>query len=161
MSAIAAALGLQAQDIGFGAHVPARFSAGVPFAFVPVKDRDCLARIDLDMAPWAAAFGSKAPVYVYCADPQGKGHHYRARMFAPDMGIAEDPATGAAAAAFAGVVLAYDRPSDGDHTFIIEQGYEMGRPSLITLGLEVSGGVLTSASIGGSAVWVGQGFIEV
>jgi len=57
--------------------------------------------------------------------------------------------------------MAYDRPSDGDHTFIIEQGYEMGRPSLITLGLEVSGGALTSASIGGSAVWVGQGFIEV
>ena len=161
IKAIAAALGLEVQDVGFGAHVPARFSAGVPFAFVPVKDRDVLAKMSLDMAPWAAAFGGKAPVYVYCADPQGKGHHYRARMFAPDMGIAEDPATGAAAAAFAGVVLAYDRPSDGDHTFIIEQGYEMGRPSLITLGLEVSGGVHTSASIGGSAVLVGQGFIEV
>eukprot|EP01037_Dinobryon_pediforme_P013845 gene13845-13961_t len=160
-SAIAAALGLQVQDIGFGAHVPARFSAGVPFAFVPVKDRDCLARIDLDMAPWAAAFGGKAPVYVYCADPQGKGHHYRARMFAPDMGIAEDPATGSAAAAFAGVVMTYERPSDGDHTFVIEQGYEMGRPSQITLGLDIEHGNLTSASIGGFAVMVGQGFIEV
>jgi len=161
VSAIAAALGLHAQDIGFGAHVPARFSAGVPFAFVPVKDRDILAKLSLDMSPWAAAFGGRAPVYVYCADPQGKGHHYRARMFAPDMGIAEDPATGSAAAAFAGVVMAYDRPPNGDHTLIIEQGYEMGRPSLITLGLEVSGGALVSASIGGSAVRVGQGYIEV
>eukprot|EP01037_Dinobryon_pediforme_P012263 gene12263-12350_t len=160
-AAIAAALGLEKHDIGFGAHVPARFSAGVPFAFVPVKDRDCLAKISLDAGPWAAAFGGKSPVYIYCADPEGKGHHYRARMFAPDMGISEDPATGSAAAAFAGVIMTYERPTDGDHTFIIEQGYEMGRPSQITLGLDVASGALTSASIGGFAIMVGQGFIEV
>ena len=82
-------------------------------------------------------------------------------MFAPDMGIAEDPATGAAVAGFSGAVMAYDKPGDGDHTIIIEQGFEMGRPSLITLGLDVAGGKLTSASIGGHAVMVAQGFIDV
>ena len=82
-------------------------------------------------------------------------------MFAPDMGIAEDPATGSAAAAFIGLLMAYERLTNGDHTFIIEQGYEMGRPSQITLGLDVANGALASASIGGFAVMVGQGFIEV
>ena len=161
-AAIAAALGLTPEDIGFGAHEPARYSAGVPFGFVPLASRAALGRVALNMDRWQAAFGAgQAPVFLYCDDPQGKGHAYRARMFAPDMGIAEDPATGAAVAGFSGAVMAYDKPGDGDHTIIIEQGFEMGRPSLITLGLDVAGGKLTSASIGGHAVMVAQGFIDV
>ena len=60
-------------------------------------------------------------------------------MFAGAWGVAEDPATGSAAAAFAGVVLAFDRPGDGEHALTIEQGFEMGRPSLIALGLDGRG----------------------
>ena len=161
-AAIAAALGLAPEHIGFGAHEPARFSAGVPFGFVPLASRAALGQVRLQMSSWKAAFGADdAPVFLYCDDPQGKGHAYRARMFAPGMGIAEDPATGAAAAGFSGAVMAYDRPKDGDHTLIIEQGFEMGRPSLITLGLEVAGGALRAASIGGHAVMVSQGVIDV
>ncbi|MFJ5488250.1 PhzF family phenazine biosynthesis protein, partial [Hansschlegelia beijingensis] len=69
----------------------------------------------------------------------------------------EDPATGSAAAAFAGVVMAFDRPSDGEHLLRIGQGYEMGRPSVIELGLTVRDGALSSASIGGAAVVVAEG----
>ena len=160
--AIAQALGLAVEDIGFGAHPPSRFSAGVPYCLVPVASRAALARIKLCPQDWAAAFGDEGTsAYVYCDDPQGKGHSFRARMFAPDFGAYEDPATGSAAAAFAGAVMAYDRPKDGDHTLIIEQGFEMGRPSLITLGLEVERGILQAASIGGHAVLVAQGVIDV
>jgi trans-2,3-dihydro-3-hydroxyanthranilate isomerase len=80
-------------------------------------------------------------------------------MFWPGAGIAEDPATGGAAAAFAGVVMAFDKPSDGEHRFVIEQGYEMGRPSQITLELTVESGALVSARIGGSAVLVSEGVL--
>ena len=76
-------------------------------------------------------------------------------------GVTEDPATGSAAAAFAGVVLAFDRPSDGEHTLTIEQGFEMGRPSLIALGLDVEGGALRSATIGGSVVIVSNGSLDL
>lgn len=160
---IAKALGLDPSDIGFGDFAPVRASAGVPFCFVPVVSRDALAKIKLNMLHWAAAFGGNGfePVYVYCADPEGKGHAYRARMFAPDMGIGEDPATGSAVAGFAGVVMTFGKPADGDHTLIIEQGFEMGRPSLITLGLIVERGHLTEASIGGSAVMMASGVIDV
>ena len=57
-------------------------------------------------------------------------------MFAPSMGIVEDPATGSAAAAFAGYLAKHGRYADGEHQVRIEQGYEMGRPSLMELTLE-------------------------
>jgi trans-2,3-dihydro-3-hydroxyanthranilate isomerase len=78
-------------------------------------------------------------------------------MFAPGLGIAEDPATGSAVAAFAGAVMSFERPGDGEHRFVVEQGYEMGRPSQIALELTVMDGVLVSARIGGSAVVVSEG----
>lgn len=63
---------------------------------------------------------------------------FRARMFAPSLGIYEDPATGAAAAAFAGVLLRFARPADGRHDVVIKQGCEMKRPGSITLSITVS-----------------------
>jgi trans-2,3-dihydro-3-hydroxyanthranilate isomerase len=69
--------------------------------------------------------------------------------------------TGSAVAAFAGVLMAQDRLSDGAHMFAIEQGYDMGRPSLITLGLDVVDGKLMEASIGGSAVLVQEGMLHL
>ena len=57
--------------------------------------------------------------------------------------------------------MAYDAPGEGDHTIVVEQGFEMGRPSLITLGLDVAQGALVSASIGGAAVMLQQGTIDV
>ena len=77
------------------------------------------------------------------------------------MGMPEDPATGSAAAAFAGVVHRFDEFPDGLHKRMIEQGYEMGRPSHIALSLEVKGGKLGAVRIGGHAVRVAEGRIEV
>ena len=71
------------------------------------------------------------------------------------------PATGSAVAAFAGVVQAFDRPSDGEHMLTIEQGFEMGRPSLIALGLVIEDGALVSATIGGSVVIVSSGSLDL
>lgn len=81
-------------------------------------------------------------------------------MFAPKLGVAEDPATGSAAAAFAGLLSAHRPMGDGEHTVRIEQGYEMGRPSLIELTFRLENGALVAASIGGSAVVVAEGTIE-
>jgi trans-2,3-dihydro-3-hydroxyanthranilate isomerase len=80
-------------------------------------------------------------------------------MFAPGMGIAEDPATGSAVGAFAGLLAS--GLADGTHAMLIEQGYEMGRPSVMRLAAQVRAGKLVSASIGGGAVVVTEGTIEV
>ena len=75
------------------------------------------------------------------------------------MGIPEDPATGSAAAAFIGLLAA--GRADGRHNVRVEQGYEMGRPSLIEIDFTIEGGVLTQAGIGGSAIMVSEGTIEI
>jgi trans-2,3-dihydro-3-hydroxyanthranilate isomerase len=82
-------------------------------------------------------------------------------MFASAWGVYEDPATGAAVAAFAAVVQAFDRPRDGEHMLTIEQGFEMGRPSLIALGLVIEDGALAFATIGGSVVIVSSGSLDL
>ena len=76
------------------------------------------------------------------------------------LSVPEDPATGAAAGAFAGLIAETIRPEDGEHRFVIEQGYEMGRPSQIELGMTMRDGTLVRATIGGGAVIVSDGHIE-
>jgi trans-2,3-dihydro-3-hydroxyanthranilate isomerase len=156
VAAIAAALSLVPEDVGEGR--PARWSAGIPLTFVPIVSLAAIARCRPDPARFDAAFGAGAAVYVFCNETAEAGHHFHARMFAPGMGVPEDPATGSAAAAFAGVLAR--RLSDGSHAITIEQGYEMGRPSLIHLTAEVAAGRLVSASVGGDAVIVTEGTIE-
>lgn len=155
----AAGLSLKEDEIGFGA--PQRWSAGVPAHIVPVRDLEAIGRA-APSPSFESVFGreGRAVVYLWCGQTAEPGHHFHARMFAPGLGIQEDPATGSAAAAFAGVVMETAHPADGEHRFVIEQGYEMGRPSLIELGMTVAGGVLSRATIGGSAIIVSDGHIE-
>lgn len=158
---IAGALGLDRREIGFDGHVPTVFSAGVAFTFVPVSSLAALERVRLDTMLWSQAIrpADQPNAFAYCRQTREPGHDFHARMFAPALGISEDPATGAAVAALAGVIMRFEKPGDGEHRLVIEQGYEMGRPSQITLELTVAGGALVSARIGGSAVLVSEGVL--
>ena len=161
-AAVAAALGLELDDLGFDDFEPGKWSAGLEFSMIPVRGLDAIGRSRCNPARWEDAFGSVGPrtVYLFCRETAEAGHAFHARMFAPHMGITEDPATGSAAAAFAGLVARHAGLPDGDHTLAIEQGYEMGRPSVINLALTLRDGALTAASIGGDAVLVSEGRIE-
>ena len=156
---IAASLGLEPQDIGFDGHKPSLFSAGAPYLFVPLSSLDAIGRAAPGVMPWATKDGPAT--YLYTREAARQGSAYHARMFASAWGVTEDPATGSAVAAFAGVVQAFDRPRDGEHMLTIEQGFEMGRPSLIALGLVIEDGVLASATIGGSVVLVASGSLDL
>jgi trans-2,3-dihydro-3-hydroxyanthranilate isomerase len=156
----AAALGLSPHDIGFGAHRPSLFSAGVPFAMIPVGSLDALARAKPQSEATSAALGA-TEVFVYARAETKASHAFRARMFAPEIGIVEDPATGGAAAAFAGVLARFEDLPDGWHTLPILQGVEMGRPSLIGLEIHIESGALAATRIAGKAVKVTEGRIEV
>lgn len=154
-AAIAKALGIDASEIGFDAHVPSRFDAGNVFACVPVQSLDALGRLRLDRGAWAAAFEGALGAFVYTRETGDPAYAFRARMLEPALG--EDPATGSAVAAFAGVVMAFDAPADGEHALRIGQGFEMGRPSAIELGLTVADGALAQATIGGAVVVLSEG----
>ena len=160
--AIADALGIDAADIGFENHVPSVWEAGVPFAFVPVSGLDAIRRARLDVAAWRKVCDGEAqPVFVYCRETVNHDSRIHARMFDVGFGIGEDPATGSAAAAFAGAIFRFDAPPKGSHRLRIEQGFEMGRPSLIDLTLDVDGKQLTAVRIGGAAVRVAEGVLDI
>jgi trans-2,3-dihydro-3-hydroxyanthranilate isomerase len=155
---LAANLGLSRAQIGFGAHRPTMYGAGTPNLFVPVADLAAIGKARPNLKLWGENGGPA--VYLYTNEVAHKGSSWHARMFASGWGIVEDPATGGAAAAFAGAVMQFEPPGDGESMFIIEQGLEMGRPSFISLGLDVHDGALSSATIGGSAVIVSNGAID-
>jgi trans-2,3-dihydro-3-hydroxyanthranilate isomerase len=157
-AAIATALGIAPAEVGFDAFRPARWSAGNPFTFVPIAGLAVIARCRPNPGVFDTAFGAGGAAYLFCRETAEPGHAFHARMFAPSHGIPEDPATGSAAAAFAGVLAAH--ASDGAHTIMIEQGYEMGRPSLIRLAMTTLAGKPVVATIGGDAVVVTEGTIE-
>jgi trans-2,3-dihydro-3-hydroxyanthranilate isomerase len=155
------ALGLDPTEIGFARHVPSRHSAGVAYDLVPVATHEALARAKAQGETFEKVFADSdhPSAYVYTRLPGNEGLRFRARMFAPGMGIVEDPATGSAAAAFAGALMQCEPLGDGEHDILIEQGVEMGRPSEISLQMTIDKGALVSAEIGGQAILVSRGEI--
>jgi trans-2,3-dihydro-3-hydroxyanthranilate isomerase len=141
---------------------PQAVSSGVPFVFISVRDRSVLKRVRLNTAIWETLLsGQWAPhVYVVTQDAELQGSTLRARMFAPAMGIAEDPASGAAGAALPGYLQRRDR-ADDTHRWRIEQGFEMGRPSLIDVEADSSGGKIRRVRVGGGCVIVGRGEFDL
>lgn len=160
---LAAGLDLIPSEIGFENHRPTCYAAGNAFAFIPVASLEAIGRARVSSSHWAGAFQDQGFVgaYLYTRQCEHTTSSFHVRMFAPDAGVPEDPATGSAAVCFAGVIAKFDGLTDGMYRRTIEQGYEMGRPSHIQLGLHVEGGRLATARIGGHAVAVATGTIEV
>ena len=162
---MADALSLKVTEIGFENHVPSVWSAGVPFLLIPVHDVGAAQRVDFDPQLWEKivpfADGALASAYVYCRGGVNHVAKFHARMFASGMGIVEDPATGSAAAALSGAIHHFDRLTDGHHPIMIEQGVEMDRPSFIHLHIDIDGGVISNARIGGQAVRLASGTLDL
>ncbi len=150
---LAAAVGLSVEDL-HPAFTAGGYSCGVPFAVIPVRDRAAVARSRVNSAVVAEKIDGTAASQLFVVAPlQGSYTRWHARMYALGFGIAEDPATGSAAAAFAGLLAPLDVTE-----VTIDQGIEMGRPSRmqVTLGRD-DAGALTSVQVGGQAVVVGGG----
>jgi trans-2,3-dihydro-3-hydroxyanthranilate isomerase len=141
---------------------PETVSCGVPFLFIPVRDRAALARARVRIDRFDALFPQPDPpeLFPFCGDPELPGSHLRARMFAPALGIAEDPATGGAVAALGGYLGWRDPRRDGTLAWTVEQGFEMGRPSLLHLEVDKQDGAITAVRVGGTAVLISEGTIE-
>ncbi len=162
---IANALGLQPSELGFENHAVSLWSAGVPFLLIPVRDIGTAGRVEFDSQLWEKTVpfveGALASAYLYCRGGTNHMAKFHARMFAAGMGIVEDPATGSAAAALSGAIHHFDRLPDGHHPVIIEQGLEMGRPSLIHLHLDIANGEIANARIGGQAIRIASGTLDL
>lgn len=156
---LARALGLDDGDVLSGAMAPEAVSCGLKFLFVPVRDRKTLARVRIRLDDFERALGSywTSEVFIFCADPEQPTSNYRARMFAPMLGVAEDPATGSACAAFGGYLAKRDNRTEGTLRWVVEQGFEMGRPSILEVEVDKTGGRITAVRVGGNSVLVTRG----
>ena len=158
-------LGLELPDLHRTLGVRA-WSAGIPITIVTVRDIDTLGRCDVDLAWWrdTMSFGDAPELYVLApVDPDQRvdARHWRARMFAPGLGIGEDPATGSAAASTCGYLAGHASPRRLAEGWVIEQGVEMGRRSRLHVGAVLHGPELVAATVGGRAVRVGRGELEL
>lgn len=154
--AAAAMLGLPE---GAVISAPEVWSCGVPFLVVPLADVAALTAARLDLVRWRALLDGRSTQKVYLVARSGDTS-WRVRMFAPGLGVPEDPATGSAAAALAGW-LARGIAGDGDRSWQILQGEEVGRPSVIELNYKQTGDVARRVRIGGSAILVCRGTLTL
>jgi trans-2,3-dihydro-3-hydroxyanthranilate isomerase len=160
----ALALGLDEGDIGFDGHGLANIIGGPRFFYVPVKSMNALAKARVREPMWTdmlAPMGDLQAAYIYTRGGSNAGTHFRARMYDPGGGIIEDPATGSATALLAAQLLVAENLKDGTHRWQLEQGYEMGRPSDLHLEADVKERKLTAVRVGGSAIRMMSGEIEI
>lgn len=157
---LSGALGLDPAEIGFGAHRPGLWQGGPRFLYAPVASLAALGRARPIQPIWSEQMLAAGvdSIYLYTA---GEGCDYRARMFSPTAGIAEDPATGSASAILAAQLLASGALDPGTTRLTLQQGVEMGRPSAIGLTVERDGPALIRVRVSGSAVPVSSGTIRV
>lgn len=149
---IATALGVSPEDIADKTPVQ-QASAGMSAIIVPMRNQDALRRSRLDLSAFAplASEGFPPLVYLYCTETHHPSNNLRARFFFEAHGVREDPATGSGAA-FLGAYLLEHRFSPGaDLSLRIEQGYEIGRPSLVRLRAQVIGSA-REISVGGTVI---------
>ncbi len=123
---VAACLGLRPAQIREDRHRPVVAAIETAPTVAPVKDIHCYVRTGGD-----------------------DGFDLRTRMFAPLDGVPEDPATGSANCALAGLLAEFDGPADGTVALRIAQGVEMGRPSVLLAEVDRSGGATAAIRIGG------------
>ena len=161
--ALARMLSLELSDLLLESRPPTAVSCGLPFLFVPLRDLGAARRAHLRLPEWQLLVADYwAPhVHVFAHDAELPSCDLHARMFAPGAGVPEDPATGSAAAALAGLLAARSPEVDGTLSWTVEQGLEMGRPSIIEIEADKAGGEVVAVRVGGSAVMMSEGTMRV
>jgi len=156
---VAAAISIDAKDVVTETHGPQVTSVGLPFVMVELKDRSALERARINMSGFEALVAQDVMPDVYLYTHANDGFDIRARMFAPLSGVPEDPATGSANCALAGLLAHYNPQPTGNFVWRIAQGVEMRRPSTLIARAEKVDGVVRKTRIGGAAILVSEGVI--
>ncbi|AQS36659.1 phenazine biosynthesis protein PhzF family [Shewanella psychrophila] len=160
---VAEALSLNSDDICLSTHQPIVASVGLPFLMVELMSLDALsrARTKLDAFEKIQALGVTPDIHLYVKrDEASKGEKLfdiQARMFAPFDGVPEDPATGSANCALAGLLAHHSHLQDGMLEWTIAQGVEMDRPSMLKARALKQTGRVSDTWIGGNSVLVSKG----
>lgn len=162
-AALAKVLSLRDEDLLDGAWMPQSWSVGLPFLFVRLRDGDAVSRARVRLDDWESTLAGQwaQDVFVFAHGGEREGTDFHARSFVPGFSVPEDPATGSANAALAGYLAARDERRDGTLRWTVEQGFAMGRPSMLRVEADVAGGAVTAVRVGGATVLVCEGTMEI
>jgi trans-2,3-dihydro-3-hydroxyanthranilate isomerase len=136
----------------------------MPFLFVPVHDLATMRRLSLnkDLSHRVLEPLEVHEVFVFAMEVEHASSTVHSRMFAPDLGISEDPATGGASGPLGCYLLRHGLlPAQPKTSIVSEQGIEMGRPSFIHIEIAQEANEITQVNVGGQTVFVGGGEIEL
>ena len=134
-------------------------STGAPFIIVPLKTLDALKRtkVDIDKCFDLLEKTEAKSILIFCSETRKKGNDLSVRVFAHYHGIPEDPATGSGNGCLAAYLVKHDYFNKKRIDIKVEQGYEVGRPSLLYLRAEENDEGQISVSVGGKAVLIATG----
>ncbi|MCU1284006.1 MAG: phenazine biosynthesis protein PhzF [Acidobacteriales bacterium] len=158
LETVAKCMGLDISDVDVSKHLPIVASMGTAYVIAQVSE-DALARCNPDVREFRKALQSRHDLNDFCIHlySRSRSDRLRARMFAPLAGTVEDPATGSANAPLAGLLLSLNHQENA--YFRIDQGVEMGRPSVLLVTATRTGGEI-HATITGRCVPVLQGVAQ-
>ncbi|WP_254031958.1 PhzF family phenazine biosynthesis protein [Planktothrix agardhii] len=135
-------------------------STGIPFIIVPLKTQSALrkAKVNLEYYTELIKRTIAKEIFIFCPETHYPKNQLCARMFAPALGITEDPATGSANGCLAGYLSHYRYFGSDQVNIRIEQGYEIDRPSLLLLKAEKIGDLI-QVEVGGNVIKVAEGIL--
>jgi trans-2,3-dihydro-3-hydroxyanthranilate isomerase len=138
-------------------------SCGVPFLFVPIKSLAAIGSIKIRLDVWEQVLKNHAApqIFTFTREVVHPGSTVHSRMFAPALGIPEDPATGIASGPLGGYLIKHGLVTDSPAAIVSEQGIEMGRPSFIHIQIDQVNGQFSRVLVGGECVYIGEGVIEL
>jgi trans-2,3-dihydro-3-hydroxyanthranilate isomerase len=157
---VARAVSLPPGDVITDTHPPRAASVGLPFLFVELVSLDALARAQVDAAGVRGLRAANAPLAICLYVRDAAGADLRVRVLIAEGGY-EDPATGSASCALAGLLASLDGTRDGELRWHVRQGVEMGRPSDLYTRVVMRAGGVASVHVAGESVIVGSGTLEL
>lgn len=157
------ALSIHRSDLCINNHYPRNASTGLEFHCVELSSLTALSRVKINQEKWRqyTEHSRCFAIHLYTRATERRDIDICCRMFATLGDIREDPATGSANCALAGLLAHLDPKHTGQYTYRIAQGVEMGRPSKLTAGVSKTAGAITQIKIGGTAVQVMKGILTV
>ncbi|MBP0030221.1 PhzF family phenazine biosynthesis protein [Roseofilum sp. Guam] len=155
--ALAPILSLEPEDIDDRFPIQT-VSTGIPFIIVPLKTQAALKRCRIEQSLYFEFIENKPAkeIFVFCPETHYPENTFSARMFADSLGIPEDPATGSANGCFAGYLVEQNYLGTQDIDVLVEQGYEINRPSLLRLRAKRNQQTI-SVEVGGQVIPIAKG----
>ena len=137
-------------------------STGFPALYVPLTSLNALQKVELNLSVLREILGNVDMIYTFTGDTLEPESTVHSRAFAPFVGIPEDPATGSAGGALGAYLVRHKVIESLDPSeIVIEQGFEMKRPSKIRVNVRLVGGEIDSVQVGGQAVTVLEGTLKL